>query len=890
MSLVSDGATLFATPFINTNASLSALTFFAWIKYPSSFAGSFNLIGLHSTSGAGSSALVKFNSGNDNGGGVTDDAGHFLFSVETGFSPEANTWEPLCCVVANNGSVTLLTPRASTSNTTSSGAVGTTTWNQIQVLGQQASGGAANAFIPSGGMLAECAVWLTALSSAEQKELVFGQVSPQRVRPTQLLCYLPLRRNVQDYGPLHMPFAATAGGTGTTFSGDHPIYGGPRSQQRPNFFLPGTSTAHSLALSLASTEASSVVRASAARRGVASPQFVLRTVVPGRSFSAADANVAVLGTIRSHHSVSSAADAQVAASIRKYSHGLLGSAASPNVAAVAPIGKLYPSVMAAVNASRALLFRIIGKAPLAVAEGETVGLNFTYGKSYATSAGSAAGLRRSTGLRRGVASTQSPTALRALARLFGAGSGQAVSRLLSAGKRLAVASAEAVSINRAFPFHISAASTETAAVAMTGGNKYFRILSVAASQTILLVRGLVAKRGAVTPQVASLTRTLGKLLTAADTGTAAVARQSNRAFGAVSTNVGGLVRQLGILRQAVSTQSAAVLPAALHHLAALVAVLLQVAARSGSPARWNSLSAADTNVAALSSHPTKTLPSVLSAASGQAVALLKNIGKILAISSAEVIGMRHGIGRAALSLVSIQSTNIGRLIGKLFATASTEATLAAVQHQIPSTHGVASSEATFLTPAINRVFAVASAQVQALRRGVAKMLPLAFVMRVSSGRGGQKAFAVTSPNQARSWTPHGKILNAFSTQVPRVTPWYHLFVPAWAYQQQTYLPPLGGPAEPPAFGPIDPADQTTFAFDWSRRLSVNDPIISAAVTSVPPGLSFAGPVFVQGQLVQATVAPFMPQYLPTIYSLRCSVVTASGRRSSFSIPVPVRTL
>jgi hypothetical protein len=134
-------------------------------------------------------------------------------------------------------------------------------------------------------------------------------------------------------------------------------------------------------------------------------------------------------------------------------------------------------------------------------------------------------------------------------------------------------------------------------------------------------------------------------------------------------------------------------------------------------------------------------------------------------------------------------------------------------------------------------------------------------------------------------------------------------VATWAYQQTSLLPPSGGPAEPPSFGPIDPADQTIFAFDWSSRAYPNDAILSAVVTSVPSGLSFLTTPFISGTLVEITVLPLYPlspfnsdyssEYgggsskvvqLPATFSLRCTATFASGRVSSFSIPVPVRTL
>lgn len=100
--------------------------------------------------------------------------------------------------------------------------------------------------------------------------------------------------------------------------------------------------------------------------------------------------------------------------------------------------------------------------------------------------------------------------------------------------------------------------------------------------------------------------------------------------------------------------------------------------------------------------------------------------------------------------------------------------------------------------------------------------------------------------------------------------------------------------EPAFFSAFDPSDEDTFTFDWSRRGYTGDTIVFASVVSVPSGVNFLGPAFIDGQAVEITVGPFpqtastMP--LPATFLLRCMAVFRSGRISNYSVPFEVRTL
>lgn len=98
-------------------------------------------------------------------------------------------------------------------------------------------------------------------------------------------------------------------------------------------------------------------------------------------------------------------------------------------------------------------------------------------------------------------------------------------------------------------------------------------------------------------------------------------------------------------------------------------------------------------------------------------------------------------------------------------------------------------------------------------------------------------------------------------------------------------------AEPAYFSPLDPTDQDTFTFDWSHRAYPNDTIVFASVVSIPTGLNFVGPPFIDGTLIDITIGPLghtPPR--PTTYTLRCTAVFRSGRISNFSVPFEVRSL
>lgn len=97
--------------------------------------------------------------------------------------------------------------------------------------------------------------------------------------------------------------------------------------------------------------------------------------------------------------------------------------------------------------------------------------------------------------------------------------------------------------------------------------------------------------------------------------------------------------------------------------------------------------------------------------------------------------------------------------------------------------------------------------------------------------------------------------------------------------------------EPADFSPLDPTDTDVFTFDWSVRGYASDTILYAYVLSIPGGINFVGPPFIDGMAVQVMIGPLATSpVLPAVYLLRCTAVFASGRVSNYSIPFQVKTL
>lgn len=283
-------------------------------------------------------------------------------------------------------------------------------------------------------------------------------------------------------------------------------------------------------------------------------------------------------------------------------------------------------------------------------------------------------------------------------------------------------------------------------------------------------------------------------------------------------------------------------------------------------------------------------PVIRGVASAESVTINRLRGFFLSAAGGNAARLGRGLQATFISTVSTQAVSIVRAVSKSAAVVWPYISAVIKTPAKPMSLVSAESSSIILRRGSN-LGTLLTTQVLSLRRLTKRFLSVLTPQNVSGGRGGKTTLRTTSPNVAMALRPRGLMAGAIQGQRSASFAYYHFFVASWAYQQTTTLPPSGGVAEPPSFGPIDPADQTIFAFDWGSRAYPNDPIVSARVVSVPPGLPFLdGSVFISGTLIEVTVSPFAAPVLPTVFSLRCTATFASGRVSSYSIPVPVRTL
>lgn len=655
---------------------------------------------------------------------------------------------------------------------------------------------------------------------------------------------------------------------------------------------PPLAAVFSQALSATSTDVAALTEILGLRHqsvGAASTETAGHISLAGRGFSRAQTSAAALvkSTFHLNQRALSAATAEAAAVVRKHLGRLALSAVAAEVVKLL-VGKPLHTVLATADAQLPQAQLSTNK-PFAVAAAAIVSrvLGSNRGPYNAASA-EASGLTRNPGLVRTVAATEAPAMVRSPGRRLGTTLVAVVARVLVPGKKLSLAGPASTHIVRAFPFHLSAASPES--VSATPGLKvFFRLLVAANAQALAVLRGMVAVRGAASAESTALTRVPGKVLRVGSAEVAGLARRASRLINAILTSVAVLTRQFGTQKQVAQAQFVTASGGGLRHVA--------VATSGGSIAhiftaifRSVILHAATANAAVLALHATVGHVVALAVAQAQTIVAGRAIGRLLVATGSTAAALRLLTGRAIAGVASTSFVIALKTLGKALRTASPDSAATFLARFVSQIRGITQAQVLLARASYGRVCRIGTVGAVGVVRATSHLISLLQPQHPVSGKGNFRRYNVTAGYVASVFTPHGKILSAVNVQIAAVMPWYHLFVPAWLQQQTTFLPPGGGPAEPPAFSTIDPSDQTTFAFDWSGRIGGSDPIVSSAVVSVPPGLTFYGPVFVQGTLVQCTVMPFSPLQLPTQYKLRCTVVTRSGRRSSFSIPLPVRNL
>lgn len=531
-------------------------------------------------------------------------------------------------------------------------------------------------------------------------------------------------------------------------------------------------------------------------------------------------------------------------------------------------GKLLTRTMPeATSVSRAIPWRVVA------ASGESARLSFGGGNLFARSFGAlwgeSAALRRRQAVLLGLlganvaqagrtpgklASVAEPEAVSATKLpgvLHGATDGQVASLKRGIGLLRGVASASTLVLQTAAS-HLAAAYAAVSAqvTALFTQHIFGRSLSVLLTQSSIVsisaVRTLLRTISSGSPQVLRVVRGIAKSISALTASAQSIARSAGRMVGAASAG------------------SASLMSLVAHFFIAGIASPEAISERASHAVLKGSASPQTAAVA-------RRRGAFLSAVSATVASIQQRLAKLLSIAEAQVMAVTSSIS-SALSLASAEVAAAIKGSSKRPAAASQES-------------------ASLITRHGSSLGTVSSGQASALRRLTGKFLLGLLPQALGGGRGDTKSLSATSTNSALVLRPRGIAARARQGQAAANVVYYHFFVAPWAYQQTSLLPPFGGPAEPPSFGPIDPADQTIFGFDWTSRAYPNDTIMSAVVTCVPPFLPFlAGSLYINGNLVEVTVPPFPEPVLPTVYSLRCTAKFASGRISSFSIPVPVRTL
>lgn len=546
-------------------------------------------------------------------------------------------------------------------------------------------------------------------------------------------------------------------------------------------------------------------------------------------------------------------------------------------------------VVAARNLQSSLIKRFIGKHVSVTWAEAVIALKAVSKLPFNVSSGEAASTIKSPGKLALASGANVAFVRRQTAHLTPLPQGQAIQLLFLAARRLSAASGQAMAVARNSIISKnriqSAQSPETAAA--IAGRLFFRVLSGASSESAHSFQGRLKISILQVAQgfSASIQRAMVKFVPLTDGQAASVSRSTSRLFKAVDAEAASAAKSVGLNKSAVDGSAAAVI-----HTPGKVAPIISSERVGLTRAIFRSIPGATTTQTA-------------------AKAILRTLSKALAAGSGESASAGRGVTHAAQAASSGQQAT-ARSIGKRLSVAAAlkvafGRALGAVR---PSISATASPESTALARGIGRNFLSTDGQTVTTKanRGHIAFMAMAEGTRVSkvvhvfrvvvspqvvAASKQQRRFpATTSPSSAFAIASRAKFLSVAQATVVRLVKWFHLFVPESLQQNRVLLPPAGGPAEPPTFSDMDPADQSIFLFDWSARAEPGDAIASASVVSLPTGLNFVGPLFTDNMVVEVTLGPYMPPELPMTYGLRCSVTFVSGERSSFTIPVRIRTL
>jgi len=647
---------------------------------------------------------------------------------------------------------------------------------------------------------------------------------------------------------------AAASGEAAALSHTHPFHAVVAATQA-NIAHVGRLT--SKALLLASAQAAVVLRAIAHGLASTQPQMQVTGLAHGPGLVRGVAGSGVVAGLKSTGRILSAINQRQVSAV-------------PRV----PSRVLRVVSASAVAAARSLPYHVSG-----AISATSVALGFGGGNLFARVFGAASGeaalLGRGLSVSRPAFSPESARLLKGPGRLLGIAGASTAGAVKAVGHLLGVASVGLVGSAVRLPRIVRGVASGTAVAALPARLvASLTALAVVQAENVLAVIQRAVGQALALPHTQTASLSISSIVThlralallQGQAVAAAVPRSLFRFFAAVSGAAQASVRSVGYPLAVAASEAASLLTLTQRTLALSIAGTTMVFVRAS---HGLTRSVASNDVAAVV--VLRLRNTIVGALAGSVGALRRGIAYPLTVLSPQAIVIARAIGKA-IPLASASAASLIRLFFRFPATTSSQ-----VAHLVPrfgsTIGGVVSLNAAFLLRRTSKLAGLFSQQVAA------------------AGRIDFKIIGTTLGNVASMIRPRGLKLGAVQSQVAAVARWFFLFVPDWASQQTVLLPPGGGPAEPPDFGPIDPLDQTTFAFNWASRADPNDPIVSATVVSVPPGLTFAAsPVFISGMLVQVTVVPSVPPLPPAVYTLRCTAVFASGRRSSFSIPVPVRIL
>ena len=411
-------------------------------------------------------------------------------------------------------------------------------------------------------------------------------------------------------------------------------------------------------------------------------------------------------------------------------------------------------------------------------------------------------------------------------------------------------------------------SATTAQVLATFQGK-FRITIVATTtvSAASVQRQIAALRGAVDAQIATAQKLISRISGGVTAQATAATKNANKVIGVTNQAVQTLVRTPGKVLGLASVQVGLIARAISK---AVVGAVSAQAVMSSTGARTLSRAygAVGADVAAL----VRQMGRAFGGTSGASQASAKSVGVPLAVGQADIAALLGLLGRThplAVAAASGEAVTVLKTPGKL---------LLAVDAQV----------AALLRNRVHTVLVV-SQQGVGVQRQVSIIRPAASQNIAAWARGAAHTFGAITQDAAHAFASRTKNLGTTQRSYQSVVAWYRFYIPP-AYGPAVLVPPADGPPEPFSFGPMDPADTSVSIFDWSRRMTSGDTIVSAVVTSIPAGMNFVGPVTIQGPFVEVTTGPFSPPQVPAVYGLKCSVFFVSGRRSTFTVPVPVRVL